>query len=65
MLKTANIMPDDVPLGDYFAIDIDGAIAGKVRDGDIVAEVFDGKGESADGDPQVTQLWKLHMRWPF
>ncbi|KAH8039619.1 hypothetical protein HPB51_007819 [Rhipicephalus microplus] len=44
------IMPADVPLGDYFAIDSDVAMAGTVTDSDIVAEVLGGEGESADED---------------
>ncbi|KAH7931466.1 hypothetical protein HPB49_025751 [Dermacentor silvarum] len=39
-----NIMPADVPLREYFAIDNDVAVAGIVTDSDIVAEVMDGEG---------------------
>nr|XP_037272474.1 tigger transposable element-derived protein 6-like [Rhipicephalus microplus] len=48
------IMPADVPLGDYFAIDSDVAMAGTVTDSDIVAEVLGGEGESADEDARIT-----------
>ncbi|XP_049520582.1 tigger transposable element-derived protein 6-like [Dermacentor silvarum] len=49
--RYVNIMPADVPLRDYFAIDNDVAAAGIVTDSDIVAKVMDGEGESADEDP--------------
>lgn len=42
----------DVPLCDYFATDNDVAAAGRVTDSNIVAEVLDGEGESADEDPR-------------
>ncbi|KAH8034712.1 hypothetical protein HPB51_000802 [Rhipicephalus microplus] len=52
------IMPADVLLGDYFATDRDVAVAGIVTDSDIVAEVLDGEGESADENV-------LSVRIPF
>lgn len=47
----AYIMPADMPLCDYFVIDNDVAVVGKVTDSDIVIEVLDSKGASADEDP--------------
>ncbi|KAH8023808.1 hypothetical protein HPB51_018027 [Rhipicephalus microplus] len=48
--RYVNIMPADVPLGDYFTIDSDVAVAGTVNDSDIVAEVLDSERELVDED---------------
>lgn len=45
-----NIIPADVPLCDYFAIDNHVAVNGKATDSDIVADVMNGEGKLADED---------------
>lgn len=42
---------DDVPLCNYTAIDNDVAVAGKVTDRNIVADVLDAEGQSTDEEP--------------
>ncbi|KAH7949629.1 hypothetical protein HPB49_012832 [Dermacentor silvarum] len=58
--RYVNIMLADVLLCDYVAIDNDVAVAGKVTDSDIVAEVMDGEGESADEYPNDSDEHPSH-----